>query len=71
MSWNLSPQDLIDEAYIPSLWRTQQHALRCLLAAVFGSLLPAALLSASPAAYRRLAHTRRRRRPHICYPIRR
>ena len=69
-SWNLSPEDLLDAAYIPSLWRMQDVTLRWLVGAVIGPLVLDALLHADPNLYRRLAHARRKRRPHICYPLR-
>jgi hypothetical protein len=49
----------------------QDTALRWLAGAVIGPLLPDALLHADPSVHRRLAHARRKRRAHICYPVRR
>jgi len=48
----------------------QDVTLRWLVGAVIGPMLLDALLQADANVYRRLAHARRTRRPHICYPIR-
>jgi hypothetical protein len=62
---------LPDEAYIPSLWRVRHTTLSWLVRAVIGPLTLDALSHADANVYRRLAHSRRKRRPHICYPVRR
>jgi hypothetical protein len=62
---------LLDAAYIPSLWRVWDISLRLLLATVMGSVAPDDLLQAAANVHRRLAHSRRKRRPHVCYPLRR
>jgi hypothetical protein len=69
-SWNLPPEELLDAAYTPSLWRVQHANLLLLVLAVIGPLALDALLRASPNVHRRLAHPRRKRKPHICYPVR-
>jgi hypothetical protein len=48
----------------------QDATLRWLVGAVIGPLVLDALLHADPNVYRRLAHARRKRRLHICYPLR-
>jgi hypothetical protein len=48
----------------------QDTTLLWLVHAVIGPLTLDALLHADPNVYRRLAHPRRKRRPHICYPVR-
>jgi hypothetical protein len=48
-----------------------QHAtLRWLVGAVIGPFVLDALLHADANVFRRLANSRRKRRPHICYPVR-
>jgi hypothetical protein len=66
-----SPEDLLDAAYLPSLWRAWNITRRILLLAVFGSLALDDLLHAGPNVHRRLANSRRKRKPHVCYPPRR
>jgi hypothetical protein len=61
---------LLDAAYIPSLWRVWDTSRRCLLTAVFGGLAIDAFLHANPNVHRRLAHSRRKRKPHLRYPLR-
>jgi len=61
---------LLDAAYIPSLWRAWDITRRLLLLAVLGSLTLDDLLHAGSNVHRRLAHARRKRTPHIRYPIR-
>jgi hypothetical protein len=55
---------------VPSLWRAWDLNRRALLTAIIGSLTVNDLLRADPDVHRRLAHSRRRRRPHIQYPVR-
>jgi hypothetical protein len=45
--------------------------LRWLIDAVLGSIPIDALLCPHPNVARRLANSKRKRRPHICYPLRR
>jgi hypothetical protein len=61
---------MLDEGYLPSLWRVQGTVLRLLVLVVLGSLSFQHLLLAKPSVHRRLANTRRKRRPHVCYPVR-
>ena len=53
-------QDLIDEAYTPSLWKMQHATLLYLVRAVLGPLALDTLLHLEPSAYRRLAHPPRK-----------
>jgi hypothetical protein len=46
-------------------------AFRLLLVTVIGDLAPDDFLSANQNVHRRLAHSRRRRKPHVSYPFRR
>jgi hypothetical protein len=62
---------MLDAAYIPSLWRVWDITLRLLLSAVSGALGLDDFLLANGNVHRRLAHSRRRRRPHVSYPPRR
>ena len=61
---------MLDAAYIPSLWRVWDVARRMLLVAVMGGLGLADLLQAATNVHWRLAHSRRKRRPHVFYPLR-
>jgi hypothetical protein len=61
---------LLDAAYIPSLWRLWDVSRRVLLLSVLGSLALSDLLNAGPNVHRRLAHSRRKRKPHVRYPLR-
>jgi len=61
---------MLDAAYIPSLWRVWDITRRLLLVAVMGSLALDDLLQAAANVHWRLAHSRRKRRPHVCYPLR-
>jgi hypothetical protein len=61
---------LLDAAYIPSLWRVWDMSLRLLLASVMGDLGFDNFLLANANVHRRLAHSRRRRTPHVRYPLR-
>jgi len=67
MSWNLSPQDLLDAQYLPSLWTTQKVALLALLDAVRGRFTIERLVNASKASHRALANARRKRKPQVKY----
>jgi hypothetical protein len=62
---------LLDAAYVPSLWRVWGVTRRVLLLAVLGSLALDDLLHAGPNVHRRLAHSRRKRKPHVRYPLQR
>jgi hypothetical protein len=62
---------MLDAAYLPSLWRVWDTALRVLLNAVAGALGLEDFLRANRNVHRRLANSRRRRKPHVSYPLRR
>jgi hypothetical protein len=70
MSWKLSPEDLIDQAYLPSLWRIHAMISRWLVDAIIGAIPLDILLNANHNVHRRLANSRRKRKPQICYPLR-
>ena len=70
MSWTLPPQDLLDADILPSVWRTYALARRLVLAAVLGQTTLAELTSATKPIHQRLAHSRRKRKPPIRYPVR-
>jgi hypothetical protein len=61
---------MLDAAYVPSLWRVWDLTRRVLLIAIFGSLSLDDLLRAGHNVHRRLAHSRRKRRLHVRYPLR-
>lgn len=69
-SWLLPPEDLLDAAYTPSLWRVWDITRRVLLIAVIGSITLGHLLQTAANVHRRLAHSRRKRKPYIRYPVR-
>ena len=70
ISWNLPPEDMLDAAYVPSLWAVQKTVLLVLLAIILGPLSLAILTAAEPRTHRRLANAPRKRKPHITYPVR-
>lgn len=70
ISWNLPPEDLLDAAYVPSLWAVQKIALLVLLSIVLGPLSPDTLTAADAGVHQRLANAPRKRKPHIIYPVR-
>jgi hypothetical protein len=51
------------------LWRINRMVLIALLAAVIGPITPGLVLSAAATMHRRLANTRRKRRPAVVYPL--
>jgi hypothetical protein len=61
---------LLDAGYVPSPWRAQRFVLRVLLPAVLGSLPINAARDAGRNVHRKLADTRRKRKPQIRYPVR-
>ncbi len=67
MSWSLSPQDLLDAQYLPSLWTTQKVALLALLDAVRGPFTIERLVNASTASHRALANAKRKRKLQVNY----
>ena len=69
-SWNLPPEDLLDTAYIPSLWAVQKTVLIVLLGIVLGPLSLANIVAAQPMVHRHLANAPRKRQPHVRYPVR-
>jgi hypothetical protein len=69
-SWNLPPEELLDAAYIPSLWSVWKIALLALLAAVLGPLSINDFILAGPVVHHALANAPRKRKPHIRYPVR-
>jgi hypothetical protein len=70
ISWNLPPEDLLNAAYIPSLWAVQKTVLMVLHAIVLGPLTLANIVAAQAMVHRRLANAPRKRKPHIRYPVR-
>lgn len=70
ISWNLPPEDLLDDAYVPSLWAVQKIALLVLLSIVLGPLSLDTLTAADARVHQRLANAPRKRKPHIIYPVR-
>jgi len=69
-SWSLPPEDLLDAAYVPSLWAVQKTVLMVLLGIVRGPLSLASIVVAHPMVHRHLANAPRKRKPHITYPVR-
>ena len=69
-SWNLPPEDLLDAAYIPSLWAVQKTVLMVLLGIVLGRLSLASIIAAHPMVHRHLANAPQKRQPHVRYPVR-
>jgi len=61
---------MLEAAYLPSLWRVWDISLRLLLIAVAGTPGLDDFLRANANVHRRLAHSRRRRRPQLSYPLR-
>jgi hypothetical protein len=56
---------------VPSLWRVQKTTFLLLVIAVMGTVTLHDWLTADPHVHRSLANTRRKRKPHVCYPVRR
>jgi hypothetical protein len=69
-SWNLPPEDLLDAAYIPSLWAVQKTVLMVRLGIVLGPLSLASIVAAHAMVHRHLANAPRKRKPHVRYPVR-
>jgi hypothetical protein len=61
--------DLSELDRLPSLWRINRIVLTALLGAIIGPITPGLVLSAAPTMHRRLANTRRKRRPAVIYPL--
>ena len=70
ISWTLPPEDLLDAAYVPSLWAVQKTVLMVLIGIVIGPLAIADILAPSANVHRHLANAPRTRKPHIRYPVR-
>jgi hypothetical protein len=70
ISWTLPPEDLLDAAYIPSLWVVQKTVLMVLIGIVIGPLAVADILAPRAIVHRHLANAPRKRKPHIRYPVR-
>jgi hypothetical protein len=70
ISWTLPPEELVDAAYIPSLWAVLRMALLALLAAILGPLSIDNFILAGPEVHRALANAPRKRKPHVRYPVR-
>ena len=70
MSWNLSPEDLLDQGCPPSLWRVQKVVLLILLGLIIGPLRPHRLTCSDHHIHRCIATTRRKRKTAIRYPVR-
>ena len=65
-----SPEDLLDAAYVPSLWAVQKTVLMVLIGIVIGPLAIADILAPGANLHRHLANAPRTRKPHIRYPVR-
>ena len=70
ISWTLPPEDLLDAAYVPSLWAVQKTILMVLIGIVIGPLAIADILTPGANIHRHLANAPRTRKPHIRYPVR-
>jgi hypothetical protein len=51
------------------LWRINRFVLTALLTAVIGPITPGLVLAVAATMHRRLANTRRKRRPVLVYPL--
>jgi hypothetical protein len=69
-SWTFPPEDLLDAAYVPSLWAVQKTVLTVLLGIVIGPVSLASIVTPNASIHRRLANAPRKRKPHIRYPVR-
>jgi len=65
-SWNLSPEDLLDAAYIPSLWAVQKTVL---IGIIIGPIAIADILKPRAVVHRHLANAPRKRKPQVRYPV--
>ena len=68
MSWNLSPQELFDAKYLPSLWIVQKIALRALLDAILGPITIQAIMIAPKNVHKSFANAPRKRPLPVKYP---
>jgi hypothetical protein len=62
---------MLAENCLPSPWRVQKTASLLLLIAIIGAPTLHAFLNAGPRLHRRLANTKRKRKPQIAYPMKR
>jgi hypothetical protein len=69
-SWTLPPEDLLDAAYVPSLWAVQKTVLMVLISIILGPLSLASIVAPRAVVHRHLANAPRKRKPHVCYPVR-
>ena len=69
ISWTLPPEDLLDAAYVPSLWAVQKTVLMVLIGIVIGPLAITDILTSGADVHRHLANAPRMRKPHIRYPV--
>jgi hypothetical protein len=67
-SWNLSPQDLSDAQYLPSLWTAQKVALWALIQAIRGPITIQEMMRVTPNAHKSFANAPRKRKPSVIYP---
>ena len=70
MSWNLSPQDLLDAGYLPALWGVQKTTIRAMLAAILGHTPLDRLCLMTLETQKRAANAKRKRQPQVRYPVR-
>ena len=70
MSWNLSPQDLLDAGATSSLWRVTQVVLAALIVAIVPPITLETLRQPSIQLHQRLANPRRTRQQAVNYPRR-
>ncbi len=69
-SWTLPPEDLLDAAYVPSLWAVQKTVLMVLIGIIIGLLSLADIVATRAVVHRHLANAPGTRKPHVSYPIR-
>ena len=68
ISWNLSPQELLDAGAATSLWRTVQVIFAALIEAIVPPITLNMLKHPSPQLHKRLANPKRKRRQAVNYP---
>lgn len=69
-SWTLPPEDLLDAAYVPSLWAVQKTVLMVLIGIIIGPLSLIDIVAPRAVVHRHLANAPRKRKPHVSYPVR-
>jgi Transposase DDE domain len=67
----LSPQDLLDAEYLPSLWTAQKVAVWALVDAIRGPITIQAMMRVTGDVHKSFANAPRKRKPHVKYPRRR